>query len=586
VELGRRPKLTARGLRLSTAERTELSRSGATGTMRGGFGIRRRQAITVAGTVAVAVTVVVGFAIAVPSVSQNRPYSTASAVKTDLAPTSEPWARLLELSTDLGKSKSSSITVVVTLRSSARPMGLESWATAHQLGITWDHGARFALLHASAENLGRAFGVSIDNFRSRTGETFYASLRQPAVPVALHSDVSGIGSISNYGRVVDEMMTPDFVPAGGLNPSELLEAYQASGLASSGLQGQGETVVFLEGGPVEMSDLQAYDTKFGLPAANLVISGGDGSGGASQSGEADMDIETVHGMVPQAKLVYFNLGTTPGASSSASVTGLLAQAITDVSTDYPGAIISASLGICELGSNSADIQAISSAAQQAESTGSTMFASSGDTGGADCGSFGADSLTNAKGVMFPAVAPNVTGVGGTTLSVTSTGSYVGETTWSSPMMSQGSGGGVSTIVSRPSWQAGPGVGGQGVPDMREVPDVSADADPVTGIDMISNGQWQSGGGTSLAAPILAGLTVLLDGYLKQNGQQPLGFANPIFYRLAADASLSPAPFHQVTVGGNVFYQAGPGYNPVTGVGTPNTGALAVYILTIDKTGKP
>ncbi|MFZ0668564.1 MAG: S53 family peptidase [Acidimicrobiales bacterium] len=554
--------------------------------MTGGFGRGRRRTFVVAGTVVAAVTAVVGFAIAVPSVSQNRPYPTASPVRSDLAPSSEPWARLLQLSTDLGESNSRSITVLVTLRSSMRPIVLGSWANAHHLGMTWDHGARFALLDGTARNVARAFGVSIDNFRSRTGESFYAATSQAVMPVALRTEVSGIGSITNYGRPVEELMSPDFVPTPGLDPSELLQAYEASGLASSGLQGQGETVVFMESGPVETADLQAYDNKFGLPAPNLVISGGDGSGGASESGEADMDIETVHAEAPQAKLVYFNLATTPGASNSTDAAGLLAQAITDASTDFPGAIISASLGICELGSNSSDIQAISNAAQQAESSGSTIFASSGDTGGADCGSFGADSLTSAKGVVFPAVAPNVTGVGGTTLSTTSTGSYVGETTWSSPMMSQGSGGGVSTIVSRPSWQTGPGVGSGGVPDMREVPDVGADADPVTGIAMISNGQLQSSGGTSLSAPIWAGLTVLLDQYLKQNGQSPIGFANPLFYKLAADTNLSPSPFHQVTVGGNVFYQAGPGYNPITGVGTPDTAALAVYILAFEKTGTP
>lgn len=213
-----------------------------------------------------------------------------------------------------------------------------------------------------------------------------------------------------------------------------------------------------------------------------------------------------------------------------------------------------------------------------------MYASSGDTGGADCGNFGADSLTSAKGVEIPAAAPNITGVGGTTLSVTTDGGYAGETTWSSPMMSQGSGGGVSTIAPRPSWQNGPGVGGSGIPDMREVPDVSADGDPVTGTAYITNGQMQSGGGTSLATPIWAGFTVLIDQFLHNSGQPPIGFANPVFYKLAAEAQLSPPPFHDVTVGGNVFYPAGPGYDPITGLGSPDVAALAQYILNLEKSG--
>jgi len=434
--------------------------------------------------------------------------------------------------------------------------------------------------------MGSALGVAVDNFRSRTGELFYSSSRQPGVPASLRGLVTGIGIVSDYARPEEDFSMHDYVPNGGLTPPELLQAYQATPLTSSGDQGQGETVVFLEGTPVETSDVTAFDQKFGLPPAQLQIVGGDASGKASSSGEPDMDIETVHEIAPMAKLVYFDANAAPGVTNSMDDAAAIAQMIADMGSEYKGAIISMSLGFCEQGFNAADIQAISSAAQVAESNGSSVYASSGDAGGADCGNFGADSLTSAEGVVFPAVAPNVTGVGGTTLSVTPSGGYVGETTWSSPMMSQGGGGGVSAIVPRPSWQAGPGVGGQGIADMREVPDVAADADPVTGTAFITNGQLESGGGTSLSAPIWAGFTALIDEYLGSNNESPVGFANPILYRLGDDSQLSPSPFHQVTVGGNVFYQAGPGYNAVTGLGTPNVAALATYILDIDKTGNP
>jgi kumamolisin len=312
--------------------------------------------------------------------------------------------------------------------------------------------------------------------------------------------------------------------------------------------------------------------------------GGDASGGASESGEADMDIETVHEIAPQAKLVYFNVFSAPGVTNSTDDGAAMALSISAIAHEFPGAVISASLGLCERSQNSADMQALSSAAATEEATGGTVFASSGDTGGADCGNYGADSLTSAEGVQLPAAAPNITGVGGTTLSVTTNGDYAGETTWSMPMMSQGSGGGVSTIASRPSWQTGPGVGGSGIPDMREVPDVGADADPVTGTAFITDGQLQSGGGTSLATPIWAGFTALIDQFLHNSGVSPVGFANPVFYKLAADTQLSPPPFHDVTVGGNVFYQAGPGYDAVTGLGSPDVAALAQYILNLDKSG--
>jgi kumamolisin len=494
------------------------------------------------------------------------------------------WASLLSLSTDLGSAKIRSIDFLVTLRTSERPVTLHSWARANGLVVTWYTGERFAVVSGSASSIGSALHVAVNSYRSRTGELFYATGRQPVVPAQLAADVSGIGRISNYARPETQFSAHDYVPDGGLTPSKLIQAYDGTPLTTRGMNGAGETVVFLETGPVTIADLNLFTQKFGLPQIQLQFVGGDIKGTAVESGEADMDVETVHEIAPQAHLVYYNTLVTPGLMNNSDFGSLIALSIAGASHQFPGAIFSISLGSCELQNNATDIQAINVAAASAEQSGSTLYASSGDTGGADCGSFGADSLSSAKGVELPAVAPNVTGVGGTSLSVTTNGDYLGETTWSMPMLSQGSGGGVSTIAARPSWQVGPGVGGQGIPDMREVPDVSADADPVTGTAFVTGGQLQSGGGTSLATPIWAGFTALMDEYLHSQGAAAIGFANPVIYRLADDSKLSPSPFHDITVGGNVFYEAGPGYDPVTGVGSPNVAVLAQDILDIEKPG--
>jgi kumamolisin len=494
------------------------------------------------------------------------------------------WASLLSLSTDLGSAKIRSIDFLVTLRTSERPVTLQSWARANGLVVTWYTGERFAVVSGSASSIGSALHVAVNSYRSRTGELFYATGRQPVVPAQLAADVSGIGRISNYARPETQFSAHDYVPDGGLTPSKLIQAYDGTPLTTRGMNGAGETVVFLETGPVTIADLNLFTQKFGLPQIQLQFVGGDIKGTAVESGEADMDVETVHEIAPQAHLVYYNTLVTPGLMNNSDFGSLIALSIAGASHQFPGAIFSISLGSCELQNNATDIQAINVAAASAEQSGSTLYASSGDTGGADCGSFGADSLSSAKGVELPAVAPNVTGVGGTSLSVTTNGDYLGETTWSMPMLSQGSGGGVSTIAARPSWQVGPGVGGQGIPDMREVPDVSADADPVTGTAFVTGGQLQSGGGTSLATPIWAGFTALMDEYLHSQGAAAIGFANPVIYRLADDSKLSPSPFHDITVGGNVFYEAGPGYDPVTGVGSPNVAVLAQDILDIEKPG--
>ena len=355
-----------------------------------------------------------------PSVSSS---SVASRSKSAAA-TSDGWAKLLSLSTDLGPARTGSIDVMVTLGSARRPEGLDAWARQHHLVVTWYAGSQFAVLAGSAASVGSAFGVAIDSYRSRSGELFYSAIRPPGVPARLRPGVTGIGSINNYARLTTQFAAHDFVPNGGLTPQGLLEAYEATPL-SDNLQGQGETVVFLEGSPVEQSDLNNFTQKFNLPQIQLQIVGGNASGGASASGEADMDIETVHEIAPQAKLVYFNISTAPGITNSSDDGAAMALSITAIAHEFPGAVISASLGICERSQNSADIQALSSAAATEEATGGTVFASSGDTGGADCGNYGADSLTSAEGVQIPAAAPNITGVGGTTLSVTTNGDYVG-----------------------------------------------------------------------------------------------------------------------------------------------------------------
>jgi kumamolisin len=329
---------------------------------------------------------------------------------------------------------------------------------------------------------------------------------------------------------------------------------------------------------------------FNLPALTPTVIGKDNS---SDGVETDMDIETIHSIAPSARIVYddfFNYA----ANDQATVADVMHQAFQDVDKKYPGAIWSGSLGYCEfLAFEPADLQVLDADVAAASTHGTTFFASSGDTGGLDCTpskSVGEFPGEQGKGVMVPSVLPHVTGVGGTTLSVTSTSDYADETVWTAATLSQGTGGGVSQIVARPSWQTGTGVGGQGVnPQFREVPDIAADADPASGTIVISAGAGSngdpsaktSGGGTSLAAPMWAGFTALMDSYLEQHGGRALGFLNPALYDLANHPSSFP-PFHDVTLGNNDYYVATPGYDMVTGWGSPDVAYLTQDLLAYQK----
>lgn len=468
------------------------------------------------------------------------------------------WQDLLRRSADLGPSRASRADVVLLLRDGARPTELLSWAATHRLAVDWSLGRRWAVLTGAPGRLGPALGVAVHDFRARSGRRFYASTSQPVLVQALGSAAIGVGRISSYGHP-----SMDLVPAGGLTPQGLLRAYDAQPLLAAGMTGAGQTVVFFEYDGFARSDLAAFARRFHLPPFHVTV---DGGMAGSPQGESAMDIETVHSVAPGARLVYYNFSRPNDA-------GAYASAFREVAERYPGAVWSLSIGIgCDKAFSLTDLQVMDQAVADAEQHGTTAFVASGDTGGLDCTApedWGHNPTQAGRGVDALASLPSVTSVGGTALSVTGEGRYFGEETWSSPALSQGSGGGPSDVVPRPSWQQGRGVAPFGVyPAYREVPDVAAVADPATATAVIGGGQEVQEGGTSLSAPVWAGFTVLVDQYLEGQGQSPIGFANPLLYRLS-NASPPYPPFHDVTVGGNDFYRATPGYDLVTGLGSPD-----------------
>lgn len=170
--------------------------------------------------------------------------------------------------------------------------------------------------------------------------------------------------------------------------------------------------------------------------------------------------------------------------------------------------------------------------------------------------------------------PEMTNVGGTTLSTDDSGGWQSEQAWFDAPLSQGTAGGVSALFERPVWQAtlqtDAGAG------RRLTPDVSAVADPFTGVKIVFNGQEIVGGGTSLSAPLWAGMAAVINENLTSRGARLLGDLNPLLYRLAQGARLPS--FQDVVRGGNAVYNAGPGYDLVTGLGTPNVDNLAKVLF--------
>ncbi len=468
----------------------------------------------------------------------------------------------------IGPAREKSVSFLVLLRSAARPTCLVQWAGSERLSVQWPAGQRWATISGAPDNVDRSFNVSIDDYRSPTGSVVFAANHQAAVPSGVCGELAGVGTIHSFIEP-----TNSDVPQGGLSSVDLLRAYDALPLTNAGLNGQGETVVFMEGGGFLQSDFNTFAADEKLPAYNLTLVGKN----TGYDDETTMDIETVHEIAPQAHLVFFNLNSISKATSDAD---LFAQAFIESAKLWPGAIVSMSLGECETNTqafNDSDLVALNSTVMSIEAKGSTVFASSGDSGGLDCtpnADDGQAPQSSFEGVLVPASLPAVTGTGGTSMTTDAAGNYIGETTWSEPLLSQGTGGGVSHYFARPSWETGVGTGGQiDTGNHLEVPDVSSDSNPATGNAIIEDGQASQGGGTSLAAPTWAGFTALMDQDLKAHHDPAVGFFNPILFRLASSSVPYP-PFHDVTLGGNDFYAATPGYDMTTGLGSPDVYNLA------------
>ena len=310
----------------------------------------------------------------------------------------------------------------------------------------------------------------------------------------------------------------------------------------------------------------------GLPKFTPILVGGQPG---PAHGETVMDLEVAHAIAPDAQLVVVNTLPTVEGDGTYEKIGRLFES---VDRQFPGAVWSLSIGWgCEALVNAADLAPVRSALANAHKHGTAVFDASGDTAGLECK--GGEDWSSPPGpddIGVDAVAslPEMTSVGGTTLSTDHQGRWLSEAAWTDVPMSQGTSGGVSTLFARPAFQKA--VSADRDSAHRLVPDVSAVADPFTGVRIVYEQEPRIGGGTSQAAPIWAGLTVLMNQYLQANGGKPVGDINPLLYRVAAGAKLPG--FRDVTLGGNAVDVSTPGYDLVSGLGSPNAANLARNLL--------
>ena len=372
-------------------------------------------------------------------------------------------------------------------------------------------------------------------------------------------------------------------------PQQLRVAYDIQPLLDRGTAGRGQTVVLMEFANTPQQpapqvtdirqDLALFDAVFGLPAPRLQV---DTSLAGSAwpwlaGGEEVEDAEIVHAVAPDAaiRVILIPRWTGPGSWITA-LDGVLRLALSQ------GSVVSLSAILGEGCFTPAQVAGLNSALQADQEHHVTVVASSGDFGAASTACAGPGVPTSVKEVGLPASDPLVLAAGGTTLDANpATGAYRSETAWHTPpgtASPQTSGGGFSHLFPRPAYQDG--VAGIGA--ARGVPDVASDASGRTGMTLaVSAGAGQDyfypGAGTSAATPLWAALIALADQYSGRH----LGFVNPAIYRIGRSANYHQA-FHDITTGNSTVtfpqgtitgYRASPGWDPVTGWGSPNAQAL-------------
>lgn len=361
-------------------------------------------------------------------------------------------------------------------------------------------------------------------------------------------------------------------------PYTMRVAYGLEALTERGFTGRGQTVVDIVsfGSPTLQQDVDTFDRQSGLPPITVQVLAPIGTTTFNPTNddmlgwaeETTLDVEVIHAMAPQAHIVVLTspVDETEGTIGLPQFLQLEQYAV----NRHLGQIFSQSYVASEATlADKAGRQLVATYdafyKQATTQQGWTILNGSGDHGATDYNNLAATTYSPTPIVNFPADDPWVTAVGGTTL-LTSPGG-VRETAWS------GSGGGVSAFFGEPEYQ-------QDLPQsvqarlngQRGLPDVAANADPLSAMAVYFDGQWLQVGGTSAATPTWAGMIAVAN----QMAGHALGFLNPALYKIAASEKAAE-DFRDVTLGDNAFHQGGvsvqgyaaaPGWDAVTGSGAP------------------
>jgi subtilase family serine protease len=354
---------------------------------------------------------------------------------------------------------------------------------------------------------------------------------------------------------------PDTPGPHGLFPAQIKAAY---GFNNTPNQGQGQIIGIVDAfdDPNAESDLQVYDTQFGLPTCTTLngcftkIKVGSPPGDTGWGLEISLDIQQAHGLAPSAKVILVEANSNSFADLLAAVDVARQNGATQISMSWSGGEDPSELGFDSFFNH----------------PGVTFMASTGDGG---------------HGVGYPAASPYVVAVGGTTLVLSTAtplpnpllSNYGHETAWS------GSGGGISAYEPGQAYQDGV-FAGCGSTGMRCVPDISSDANPGTGVpvyDTYGYGGWIQVGGTSVSSPDWSAVFAVANSSRAAAGKGTLQTAIADLYTFYNSTQYTD--FHDITSGTNgscgAQCTAIVGYDLVTGIGSPKVNKLVPALVAIE-----
>jgi MYXO-CTERM domain-containing protein len=476
------------------------------------------------------------------------------------------------------------------------------------------------------------------------GEHHFAMAKVPSIPAELSDRVLGLHGLHDFRprSTARAALRSSRSPAPAINlgsntylaPSDFATMYDVTALYTAGIDGTNAKIAVAGQSSILGSDITSFRTLVGLPTTSpapvsLLVPGSGDSAQTVELLQSESDVEWAGGVAQKATVEYVFTGNNPAYN----VNDALAYVVNQGLEIAP--VVSDSYATCELGLSGADADFIGEVASAANLMGLTIVASAGQTGAEGCYGQDADAQ-NPNGisglyVSMPASLPGVTGVGGTefpastlvppywvdhdaVLYPTASDGTSLETVWNDTVedkMPSAGGGGLSAIFAKPFYQVGitPADGARDVPDIS----VTASDDNASYVvfDTPDGDDPSSVGGTT-ATPALAGIVTLLNESVSvstaDGGVIGLGNINPILYALATS---SPSAFHDIVSGNNdvpcsggvpgcpsgggVYgYDAGPGYDLATGIGTidaknlvaawssiPTSTSLAVSATSVD-----